>query len=40
MRFLNSCEADYILEQLPPAVEKLRSFSPVWRKKMDVGAGA
>lgn len=24
----------YVLAQLPPAVAKLRSFSPVWRKKM------
>lgn len=33
-------EADvhYVLEHLPPAVEKLRSFSPVWRKKMAAGA--
>ena len=30
----------YVLEHLPPAVEKLRSFSPVWRKKMAEGAGA
>ena len=33
-------EVNYVLEQLPPAVEKLRSFSPVWRKKMAAGAGA
>ena len=24
----------YVLDKLPPAVAKLRSFSPVWRKKM------
>ncbi|MHB8069003.1 MAG: cysteine desulfurase family protein [Desulfobaccales bacterium] len=29
----------YVLEQLPPAVERLRSFSPVWRKKMAAVAG-
>ena len=33
-------EVDYVLEQLPPAVEKLRSFSPVWRKKMAAVVGA
>ena len=33
-------EVHYVLEQLPRAVEKLRSFSPVWRKKMAAGAGA
>ena len=33
-------EVNYVLEQLPPAVERLRSFSPVWRKKMAAGAGA
>jgi cysteine desulfurase len=33
-------EVNYVLEQLPLAVEKLRSFSPVWRKKMAAGAGA
>ena len=33
-------EVNYVLEQLPPAVEKLCSFSPVWRKKMAAGAGA
>jgi cysteine desulfurase len=27
-------EVDYVLAELPEAVEKLRSFSPVWRKKM------
>lgn len=26
-------DIDYVLEHLPPAVERLRSFSPVWRKK-------
>jgi cysteine desulfurase len=33
-------EVHHVLEQLPLAVEKLRSFSPVWRKKMAAGAGA
>jgi cysteine desulfurase len=33
-------EVHCVLEQLPLAVEKLRSFSPVWRKKMAAGAGA
>jgi len=28
----------HVLEHLPQAVEKLRSFSPLWRKKMAVGA--
>ena len=32
-------EVDYVLEELPQAVEKLRSFSPVWRKKMAAVAG-
>jgi len=32
-------EVDYVLKELPPAVEKLRSFSPVWRKKMAAVAG-
>lgn len=27
-------EVDYVLTELPQAVEKLRSFSPVWRKKL------
>ncbi len=27
-------EVDYVLTKLPPAVERLRSFSPVWRKKL------
>ena len=27
-------DIDYVLEKLPAAVEKLRSFSPVWKKKM------
>ncbi|MGB8990978.1 MAG: cysteine desulfurase family protein [Desulfobaccales bacterium] len=30
-------EIHYVLEQLPGAVAKLRSFSPVWRKKMAGG---
>lgn len=33
-------DVHYLLEQLPPAVERLRSFSPVWRKKMAAAAGA
>ncbi len=32
-------EVDYVLQELPPAVEKLRSFSPVWRKKMAAVSG-
>jgi cysteine desulfurase len=32
-------EVDYVLEKLPQAVEKLRSFSPVWRKKMAAVSG-
>jgi cysteine desulfurase len=32
-------EITYVLEHLPPAVERLRSFSPVWRKKMAAAAG-
>jgi cysteine desulfurase len=27
-------EVEYVLEKLPPAVERLRSFSPVWKKSM------
>jgi cysteine desulfurase len=33
-------EVNHVLEHLPLAVEKLRSFSPVWRKKMAEAAGA
>jgi cysteine desulfurase len=32
-------EVDYVVEKLPQAVEKLRSFSPVWRKKMAAVSG-
>jgi cysteine desulfurase len=32
-------EMEYVLLKLPPAVEKLRSFSPVWRKKMTAAQG-
>ena len=32
-------EMDYVLAALPPAVERLRSFSPVWRKKIAATAG-
>jgi hypothetical protein len=32
-------EIHYVLEQLPEAVAKLRSFSPVWRKKMAAAGG-
>lgn len=32
-------DVDYVLEELPQAVEKLRSFSPVWRKKMAAVSG-
>jgi cysteine desulfurase len=35
----NEAEIDYLLNELPLAVEKLRSFSPVWRKKMAAAAG-
>ncbi|MCL4501909.1 MAG: cysteine desulfurase [Deltaproteobacteria bacterium] len=31
-------EVQHVLEHLPQAVENLRSFSPVWRKKMAAGA--
>jgi cysteine desulfurase len=31
-------EVSHVLERLPQAVESLRSFSPVWRKKMAAGA--
>jgi cysteine sulfinate desulfinase/cysteine desulfurase-like protein len=30
-------EIRHVLEQLPEAVAKLRSFSPVWRQKMAAG---
>jgi cysteine desulfurase len=33
-------EVDHVLAHLPPAVERLRSFSPVWRKKMAEAGGA
>ncbi len=29
-------EIDYVLEKLPAAVERLRSFSPIWEKEMPV----
>jgi cysteine desulfurase len=32
-------DIDYALTELPRAVEKLRSFSPVWRKKMVAASG-
>lgn len=32
-------EVEYVLKELPSAVEKLRSFSPVWRKKMAAVSG-
>jgi cysteine desulfurase len=32
-------DIDYVLAELPLAVEKLRSFSPVWRKKMAAVSG-
>ena len=32
-------EIDYVLTELPAAVEKLRSFSPVWRRKMAAAGG-
>jgi cysteine sulfinate desulfinase/cysteine desulfurase-like protein len=30
----SEAEVDYVLTELPPAVARLRSFSPVWRKKL------
>lgn len=33
-------EIDYVLTELPLAVDKLRSFSPVWRKRMAAVSGA
>ncbi len=33
-------EVHHVLEHLPQAVENLRAFSPVWRKKMAAKAGA
>jgi cysteine desulfurase len=35
----NEEDIDYLLTELPVAVEKLRSFSPVWRKKMAAVSG-
>ena len=32
-------EVYHVLSHLPPAVENLRSFSPVWRQKMTEAAG-
>jgi cysteine desulfurase len=32
-------EMDYVLSELPQAVERLRSFSPVWHKKMAAVSG-
>jgi hypothetical protein len=32
-------EVHHVLTHLPPAIGKLRSFSPVWRRKMAAGAG-
>ena len=32
-------EVYYVLAELPAAVEKLRSFSPVWRKKLAAAVG-
>jgi cysteine desulfurase len=32
-------EMDYVLAELPSAVERLRSFSPVWRKKVAAASG-
>ena len=33
-------EVRHVLAHLPPAVAKLRSFSPVWRQKMAEATGA
>jgi cysteine desulfurase len=27
-------EIDYVLEKLPPAVDRLRSLSPIWGKEI------
>jgi cysteine desulfurase len=35
----NEDDIDYVLTELPVAVEKLRSFSPVWHKKMAAASG-
>ena len=35
----NEEDIDYVLTELPLAVEKLRSFSPVWHKKMAAVSG-
>ncbi|MEJ2091825.1 MAG: cysteine desulfurase family protein [Syntrophobacterales bacterium] len=35
----NEEDIDYVLNELPMAVDKLRSFSPVWRKKMAAVSG-
>ena len=32
-------EVHHVVKHLPPAVEKFRSFSPVWRKKVAAGSG-
>jgi cysteine desulfurase len=32
-------DVNYVLNNLPPAVERLRSFSPVWRKRMAAAVG-
>jgi cysteine desulfurase len=32
-------DVNYVLDNLPPAVERLRSFSPVWRKKIAAVSG-
>ncbi|MDI6855049.1 MAG: cysteine desulfurase family protein [Deltaproteobacteria bacterium] len=32
-------DIDYVLAELPLAVEKLRAFSPVWRKKLAAASG-
>jgi cysteine desulfurase len=35
----SEADLNYVLGELPLAVDKLRSFSPVWRKKMAAAAG-
>jgi cysteine desulfurase len=36
---MSADDLDYVLAELPPAVDRLRSFSPVWRKKMAAVSG-
>jgi cysteine desulfurase len=36
---ISADDLDYVLAELPPAVDRLRSFSPVWRKKLAAVSG-